>query len=716
MSRDGKPRSIDPRSMAILTTKQRFEQAFVLHREGSVVEALRLYAGVIAVDPRHAPALHFSALLLHQAGQSQEAVDRIERSLAADDQVADAWSNAGVIYTALGRAREAALALERALRLEPTLVEAWVNLSSLRMAMDDAVAAEGAARRALSIADSAAAGFNLALALTAQGRSAEAFEALGRVEATGQIDPADITLPALRAQLLVTMGQPDLARQVLDRTLARVDGAVLRIERARLAEAGRDEARALDDYAVALRIDPVNETVLSELAFLKKRLVAWDGLAALQATFRRLVARRAEAGETSALTPFSFLSDPSSRAEQRAAAAAWSRRWLDRPASTRELSTGRLRIGYLSADLHQHATGVLAVGLFEQHDRSRFEVIAYSTGPDDGSALRQRLVAAFDRFVDARGWTDERIAAAIRDDGIDILVDLKGHTERAATGVMALRPAPIAVAYLGYPGTTGASFVDYLIGDGVVTPAGHRDDYTETLVRLPHSYQVNDDRRKMGEAPPRAALGLPDDAVVFCCFNSTYKLTPDVFDAWAAILAQVPGSVLWLLTRGDDDALRDRLRREAASRGLAPDRLVFGDTRPHADYLALYRRADLFLDTWPYNAHTTASDALWAGCPVLTLLGETFAGRVAASLLTAVDRSEGIAHDRDGYIAQAVAWGRDRTSLVTLRTRFERAVRSMPLFDTRRTTRAIEAAYLEMAAQQRAGRRDAIDIEDRPAT
>ena len=690
--------------------QRRFEQAFAAHAEGRTTDAMRLYEAVLAEAPRHAPSLHFSALLLHRAGRSDAAVARLERSLAIDDGVSDVWSNAGLVYTALGRATDAVHALERALRLEPTLAEAWINLASLRLAMDDPVAAEAAARRALELAESPRAAFNLALSLTEQGRSAEALEILQRLEAGGQVDPADATIPALRAQLLVALGQHDAARAVLDRALASGDDANLRIERARLSDARRDHDGAITDYEAALRLEPDRELALSELIFLKKQRASWNGLAALQASFRSRVARHAKAGDVSALTPFSFLSDASSRAEQRTAATAWSRRHLDYDASARAPSTGRLRIGYLSADLHEHATGVLAAGLFERHDRSRFEVFAYSTGPDDGSAMRKRLVAAFDRFVDARGWSDDRIAAAIRDDGIDVLVDLKGHTERATTGVMARRPAPIAVSYLGYPGTMGATFIDYLIGDAVVTPLAHAGDYTETLVQLPHSYQINDDRRTIAEAPTREALGLPHDAVVFCCFNNVYKITPDVFDAWVDILLASPRSVLWLLSRADDDVLRNQLRREAASRGLDPQRIVFGDTRAQPDYLALYRRADLFLDTWPYNAHTTASDALLAGCPVLTFAGETFAGRVAASLLTAVGLTEGIARDRADYVARAIAWAIDRDGLVGLRTRLEGHVRSSPLFDTSATTRAIEAAYLEMAAQQVAGRREPIVI------
>jgi protein O-GlcNAc transferase len=703
-----------PRASAV-GSQQRFEHAFTLHRGGRHAEAFALYETVLAADPRHAPALHFSGLLLYQGGKAGDAIVRIERSLAIDDKPADVWSNAALVYQAAGRIDDAMRALEQALRREPTLVEAWLNLSSLRLDRGDAAGAEAAARRALTCGETPQAWFNLALALSAQGRASDALAALDRVDASGAIAEDDAATPGLRAQLLIKLARRDEARGVLDRALARVDHPALRIERARLAEARNEPGSALADYRAAFATTPGahlnDELVLSELVFLKKRVADWEGLSELQTRFREGVLLHDRDATASALTPFSFLSDPSTRAEQRMAGEAWSRRYVDSAPSRRPLSEGRLRIGYLSADLHEHATGVLTVGLFEKHDRSAFEVFGYSTGPDDGSALRRRIVASFDHFVNAKDWTLDRLFETIHADAIDILVDLKGHTEQAPTAVMAARPAPIQVSYLGYPATMGAGFIDYLIGDGVVTSLEHRDDYSETLVQLPGSYQVNDDSRAIGEPPSRSALGLADDAFVFCCFNNVYKIGPDVLDAWMEILHAVPDSVLWMITRRDDVYTRENLRREVVTRGVEPARLIFADTRPHADYLALYRHADLFIDTWPYNAHTTASDALWAGCPVLTTIGETFAGRVAASLLTAVDMTELIAPDRARFIAAAIGLASDRTRLRALRERLLAGVRSSALFDTGRTARAIERAYRAMADQYRNGRREPIVIE-----
>ena len=298
---------------------------------------------------------------------------------------------------------------------------------------------------------------------------------------------------------------------------------------------------------------------------------------------------------------------------------------------------------------------MLLAGVLEHHDRARFEVFAYSTGPDDASAMRARIVAAVEHFIDIRDRRPARLAARIRADSLDVLVDLKGYTEGAPTAALALRPAPIQAHWIGYPGTMAAPFIDYLLVDKVVVPDAHRADYPEALVRLPHCYQPNDRSRLASAAPSREGLGLTDAGVVFAGFNAPWKFNADVFDAWARILAATPRSVLWLLARDDDDPMTGNARRELGGRGIASERIVFADRRAQADYLALFSVADIFLDTWPYNAHTTASDALWMGCPVVTLPGETFAGRVGASLLDAVGLPELAAASTEDYVALAIA-------------------------------------------------------------
>jgi predicted O-linked N-acetylglucosamine transferase (SPINDLY family) len=358
-------------------------------------------------------------------------------------------------------------------------------------------------------------------------------------------------------------------------------------------------------------------------------------------------------------------------------------------------SRSRITLGYLSADFHAHATAYLIAELFEKHDRERFAVVGYSYGPDDGSSTRRRLVKALDRFVELKdvsfGDSAQRIAA----DGVDILVDLKGYTGNARTQILALRPAPIQVNYLGYPGTMGAPFMDYILVDDFIVPLEQQPFFTEKLVHLPGCYQVNDGQRAISpHTPSRAACALPEEGFVFCSFNNNYKITPEMFGVWMELMKAVPGSVLWLL-EGNRFAPAN-LRREAESRGVAAQRLVFAPRRSLADHLARYRLADLFLDTFPCNAHTTASDALWVGCPVLTLAGQTFVSRVAGSLLRSLGLPELITTSLDEYFDVALRLARDANWLAELRVRLAANRTTSRLFDAEQFARDLEQAYVTM--------------------
>jgi predicted O-linked N-acetylglucosamine transferase (SPINDLY family) len=319
--------------------------------------------------------------------------------------------------------------------------------------------------------------------------------------------------------------------------------------------------------------------------------------------------------------------------------------------------------------------------------------------------MRKRIVAAVEHFSDVSALDPEALASRIRADGIDLLVDLKGYTEGAPLAALALRPAPVQAHWLGYPGTLAAPYIDYLIADQVVVPPAHEADYGEAIAWLPGSYQPNDRSREAAQPPSRASLGLPADATVLCAFNALWKINPPVFDAWAEILRRVPNAVLWLQAGRADDAAANALRRAATDRGIDAARLCFATRRPVADYLALYRHADLFLDTWPYNAHTTASDALWMGVPVVTWLGETFAGRVAASLLGALGMNDLVAPNVAGYMKLATGLATDPSRREALRQRIEAARYTTPLFDARATARAVENAYKTMIEQRRRGQR-----------
>ena len=356
---------------------------------------------------------------------------------------------------------------------------------------------------------------------------------------------------------------------------------------------------------------------------------------------------------------------------------------------------GRIRVGYFSADFHQHATTSLIAEMIERHDRSGFEIFGFSFGPDVRDAMRERLSAGFDRFIDVRTNPGRDIARLSRELGIDIAVDLKGFTENERTDIFAHRAAPIQVNYLGYPGTMGADFMDYLIADPTLIPEDKQVAYQEKIVYLPHSYQVNDRQRRIDPAVrSREDLGLPATGIVFCCFHNVYKITPRTFERWLRIAEQVDGSVLWLL--GDRQTSVRNLRREASARGVDPARLVFAPTLPQAEHLARQRAADLFLDAAPCNAHTTASDALWVGLPVLTLAGESFTARVAASLLNAIGMPELITSTPEEYEALAVDIATHPGLLRRLRDKLESNRLTTPLFDTEKFTRHLEDAYRQM--------------------
>ena len=683
-----------------------FERAYRLHQAGKLREAFMRYGAILETDPQHAGALHYSGVVLFQSGKSVEAVERIRASIEIDPGSADAWSNLALALQSLDRGAAAVNALKEAARRAPRSPEVLANLSAAELGLGRVRDAETSARGATLVDPNYAAGwYNLALALEPQGRLLEALDAVTRAAGLASKETA---YAGFKSRIEARLDAPDKARATLDAALARKPtDAALRFQLAGLLESQGKLPEAAATFGDVLRMDPRNGAALSEVTFLRQRLADWGTLPDLWRQFRDGVGKGLPL-----LSPFVFLSQPSTRAEQRRCADTWTTSFVPAmPASPRGLLSGsRLRIGYLSADLYTHATAFLTAGMFEQHDRARFEIVAFSTGPDDKSPMRQRLQRAFDRFVDVRGASALQLAEAIRKHGIDILVDLKGHTEGAPPSVLGLRPAAIQVHYLGYPGTLGGSLVDYLIGDPIVTPPTHAADYAETLALLPHSYQVNDRTRPIAPPPPREALDLPRDAVVLCCFNSLYKLNPRVFDAWAKIMARAPDTVLWLLARRDDDPAIGALRREAVKRGLDARRLVFAKSRPNAEYLGLYQHADLFLDTWPYNAHTTASDALWGGCPVLTWRGETFAGRVAASLLAAVGLPDLICDDLEDYITAAVAIALDPDYRRRLRGHLEGPGRASPLFDTVGTTRALEAAYTAMADQYRRNVRQSIRI------
>ncbi len=637
----------------------------VAAQPGDVGALTALFA---ALDQRDQPGTPDEAVArsnvaehLRRQGRLAEAEAHHRRALAWLPDFGGVHFNLGVTLQSLGRTAEAALAYGDAARLMPTFAGAACNHGAMLRELGRWAEAEAALRRALALdAGLAAAWLNLAAVWRDSGQPGRAIQ-------------------GFRTVLIL---RPDLAE-------AHANFALVLKETGRLGD-------SVTGFERALRLGlPDAGGALAQLIQQRRHLCRWTGLGALSA---RLVAMVRD-GTSQQIHPWIFLGEGAgARLERRCAErySAWRTRGITPPTlhPRPRHADDRLRVAYLSADFHEHATAVLIAELIERHDRARVEVIGASYGPDDGGPLRVRLRRGFDRWLDVSGLSDADAAQRLRDAGIDILVDLKGHTNAARSGIAAHRPAAVQAQWLGYPGTMGASFIDWIIADATVAPPGREDEFSERVIRLPDSYQPNDRTRPIGETPTRAACGLPENAVVLCCFNAAYKITPDLFDRWCRVLSARPDAVLWLLDSHPEVA--PNLRREAAARGVAPDRLVFSPRLPGPDYLARCRLADLFLDTGPVGAHTTASDALWAGLPMVTVVGNAFAGRVGASLLRAVGLPDLVMPDWDSYEDAILRLTGNPVELAALKARLANALPQAALFDTDRLARSLEAAYARM--------------------
>jgi predicted O-linked N-acetylglucosamine transferase (SPINDLY family) len=623
-------------------------------------------------------------------------------SSAAAHRAQQAWVQ-GQAFARQGRWRDAAVRFEQATRLQPRDVLYFLNLADaqIKSGQDEAALAVAAAARRAEPGN--------ALALTLQ---ANALLRLNRHEALAdllQAAPAALMSPELRAMqagALVQCGDPRKAlSSYLQALTARPADANLHLKLGQAFNGlgmKREAAECLRT-ALLLGLGTRQVAVHDLLAFYEREVCDWRGgdtqVQALRASIAQLPADAAV--ETNPFAHVTLLDDP---LEQLRAAREHARTVQSTATPLpprRAVARERLRIGYVSADFQRHATAYLMAELFERHDRGRFESFLYSLGRDDGSATRQRLRAAGDHFIDVQGLSSRALAERIRADGIDILVDLKGYTLDARPAVFAYRPAPVQVAYLGFPGTSGADFIDYIVGDPQVTPLAHAAHYSEKIAQLPGCYQCNDGTRALPRPPSRASQGLPQDALVLCGFNQPYKISPAVFDVWCRLLHELPRAVLWLLAWTPQAP--EALRAEAARRGIDARRLVFAGTVDQATHLDRVACADLFVDTWPCNAHTTASDMLWAGVPVLTFSGRSFASRVAGSLLHAVGAPELVCADVASYQALALALGRDDARRQALRTKLEAARQGAPLFSGASIAPQLEALYERMWSRALAG-------------
>jgi predicted O-linked N-acetylglucosamine transferase (SPINDLY family) len=710
-----------------------FQRAIECHQNGRFADARTLCREVLRVQPGFAGAWCLLGLLELRADAPEEASAAFARALRADSRSVLAHYNLGNAHFLLGRHAAAIAAYDAAIALDPRHADALYNRGNAWRKLGDDEAAIASFDAAIALApDFAQAHNNRANALRDAGRFKAAIDgydaALARTpehaDALNNRGSALLALQRFAAAIAsfdrAIAVQPGFAEAFNNRGVAlhglgRFEAAIASFERAiavrpEYADAFDNRGNSLyalqryedasRDFDTALALQPGLATVLSFRMSARMHVCAWDGLAADLASLRARLANG-----TLPENPFYVLTLVDSGDLQRRAAEIWTERKVRPPADlgkiARRPAGSLLRVGYFSADYREHATLHLMAGLFESHDRRKFELTAFSFGPPSQDAARRRLEAACE-VVDVREFDDREVAELARQRGIDVAVDLKGHTRDGRPGIFAHRAAPLQVAYLGYPGTMGAPWLDYLVADRRLVPPGSERYYREALILLPHSYQVNDARREIANRTfTRAEVGLPDEAVVFCCFNNNYKITPDVFASWMRILRRVEHGVLWLLE--DNATAAANLRRAAADHGIDPGRLRFAPRLPAPLHLARHRLADLFLDTLPCNAHTTASDALWAGLPLLTCPGESFAARVAASLLQAVGLADLIAPNGVEYEEIAVKLGSSPGLLRELKARLERNRTTLPLFDTARTVRHLESAYQRIHAGWAAG-------------
>lgn len=598
-----------------------------------------------------------------------------------------------------GKPADAIPLLRRALQCAPEDPELYCNLGICEFSCGESADALATFRAGLQMAPgNPALHSNYSHALCQLGRAQEAITAAHTFAAAAPGSPQAM---AVLGAAYKAAGRYDQAAPCLAKAIELLDHDDIDILLS-LAETFihlRRHSAAQEIYRQLQNNYTIDDSALAYFVFCCLQTCSWESLQEQFDSLRHFIKE-----EWAQLHPFSCLGVPGLTPEDhRAVAERYANSIVSAlpedslvVATLNPSRTKRRRIGYISGDFHSHATSYLAVGVFESHNREGFEVFAYSTGPDDGSPMRQRVIRSFDVFRDIRDYSDYDAARLIRNDGIEILIDLKGWTEYSRLAILAYRPAPIQVTWLGYPGTTGSrQLADYLIGDPTVTPPAHADHYAETLALMPISYQPNDSQRTMGRVVSRPEAGLPEGAVVFCSFNQSYKITPVVFELWCQVLSAVPGSILWLVEPNENIAA-ENLRKEAEARGISAGRLIFAPRLGFSDHLGRLGLADLALDTFPYNSHTTASDALWAGVPMVTLIGDSFPGRVGAGLLKAVGLNEFIADDFDEYIriattyAKAVEWQHET------KQKLLRARQNSPLFNTKEFTRSLERLYAKM--------------------
>ena len=675
------------------STAQQIERAHDLLSHGKLESAERLLKQLLRRESNIGQAFYYLGLIDYQRKRFSKAVELIERAIALDEPDPSVYNNLGLALLAAGHIARAIEAFDQALSLDPVYVQAWFNRGNAWRECNKLQAAQVDYEKALALDPYlAVAHNNLGLVFRQNGelgKAIESFEDCLRVQPDYYLALNNLGL----CQQL--QGSTDLALQHYRSALELAPSYVeAQVNAGNLLQQAGRYAEALVYYRAAYRLAPQLDFLLGNLMQCKAMLCDWQDYNAQWRQIEKMTRQG-----LLPCTPFVMLSgcDDASLALQLA------KRYSDRHVHAPLFSTAqpltrspskKLRIGYVSSDFKEHPVAYLMVGIIENHDRNDFEVFGFAIGQPGTDPLGQRICKGFDSFVDVSSMSDLQAIETIRSYELDIAIDLNGYIDGCRPGIFKARIAPLQVNYYGYPGTMGASFMDYIVGDPHLMPSGSDVFYQEKIIYLPESYQPSDGQRPIAHEPgSRADHGLPDDAFVFCCFNKPYKITPQVFDSWMQILAAVPKGVLWL--QSNDATVQQNLRQFASKCGVNPDRLVFAGRVPTtAAHLARYRVADLFLDTYPYTAHTTANDALWVGLPVLGFSGETFSARVSESLLSALGLPDLVMRSIPNYQARAIELAHQPEEVSRLRERLSQAKKTSGLYKPAQITRWLESGLV----------------------
>jgi len=641
-----------------LTTEETFALAVQNHQKNNLQVAENLFKRILDIEPDHVKSIFYLGSLSVQTRNFDRAKQLLNKTIQINPNHTKAHNNLGIVFQELGEPQKAISCYEKAIEINPNYAGAYSNLGAVFNELGDHKKAISCCEKAIEI----------------NPNYADAYNNLGVV--FNELGDHKKAISCCEKAIQI---QPNYAE-------AHNNLGVTLQEQGKLDEAVRS-------YARALQVKPDYDFALAQKLHQQAHMCDWHAIAEFEQVQKTLGIM----GE--AVSTFSLLSREDSPVRQRLRSENWARQNYKNvqtplPAKPVQKPT-KLRIGYFSADFHDHPTLRLMSGVLAAHDSSRFEIYAYSYGATRHGEIREQLAKQVDKFSDILGVTNLDVVTQARAHGLDIAVDLKGYTQNTRSELFAYRLAPIQINYLGYPSTMGADFIDYIVADATVIPEEQREHYSESIIYLPHSYQPNDNTRKIADSTiTRADFSLPEDVFVFCCFNNNYKLSPREFDIWMRLLQKVDGSVLWLLR--SNRWAEDNLYKEAEARGVDASRIVFAEMTPHVEHLARLRLADLFVDTFNCNAHTMASEALWAGIPVVTKPGEQFAARVAASLLNAIGLHELIADTEEAYEALILELAINKGKMALVKQKLADNRLTQPLFSTELYTKHLESAYQQV--------------------